>query len=163
MPHGGPGVARARLSPSTGGEGGTSGSSGERLESGGAKVILLVGHPDSKLENDRLHQLAKMSFDGAPPDLKWLTDGSGPPEHLSVFVHRTDLATQETEYDLVVPAQVHFPGGATEHCHMLTIATPGLRHARLAPGNQDPPSHGQAARGLGVAALSAQVREPRAG
>lgn len=78
------------------------------------------------MENPRLERFAKLGFDGPARDLKWLVDGSGPPNDLSIFVHRTDATKEDSKYDLVVPGQVFFDDGATSHTHVLTLATPGL-------------------------------------
>jgi hypothetical protein len=91
-----------------------------------AKVLLLIGHPDSVMENARLQGLVKLNFD-SKPDVRWLTDGSGVPEHVSVFVYNADYSRTGTAHELVVPANVVLGGGKTfAQCHVLAMATSGL-------------------------------------
>lgn len=91
-----------------------------------AKVLLLVAHEDSRLENPRLQKAIRYAFDPPMPDLRWLTDGSGVPGHVSLFVHNADMDDDKTEFQLSIPAQVHSDEGNTSHCHVLSMATPGL-------------------------------------
>ncbi|MGY5884663.1 hypothetical protein [Modestobacter lacusdianchii] len=90
-----------------------------------AKVLLLVGHPDSFLENPRLQKQVKLDFD-SKPDLRWLTDGSGTPGHVSVFVHNIDYSATGAEHELIVPSHVLFDNGDSARCHMLSMATPNM-------------------------------------
>lgn len=90
-----------------------------------AKVLLLIGHPQSSLENPRLQKLVKMNFD-SEPDIRWLTDRSDVPAHVSVFVHNVDFSSGGTEHELTVPARVLFDDETSAECHMLSMATPGM-------------------------------------
>lgn len=90
-----------------------------------AKVLLLVGHPDSTLENPRLQKLVRWHFESAP-DVRWLTDGNGIPDHVSVFIHRADFKKAGTRHELVVPAHVFMDDGTIADCHVLSLATPGM-------------------------------------
>lgn len=90
-----------------------------------AKVLLLIGHDEALLENPRLNKLVNLNFE-TNPDLRWLTDGSPVPDHLSVFVYNADFTKTGTEHELVLPAHVLFDVGTAADCHVLSLATPGL-------------------------------------
>lgn len=99
-----------------------------------AKVLLLIGHDESFLENDRLNKLVNLNFE-TRPDLRWLTDGSSVPDHVSVFVYNADLTRTGTEHELVLPAHVNFADKSCADCHVLSMATPGLGIAAVShPG-----------------------------
>lgn len=90
-----------------------------------AKVLLLIGHEESFLENARLNKLVNLNFE-TKPDLRWLTDGSPVPAHVSVFVYNADFTRSGTEHELVLPAHVLFDDKTSADCHVLSMATPGL-------------------------------------
>lgn len=90
-----------------------------------AKVLLLVGHEESFLENARLNKLVNLNFE-TKPDLRWLTDGSPVPGHVSVFVYNADFMRTGTEHELVLPAHVLFGDKVSAECHVLSMSTPGL-------------------------------------
>lgn len=99
-----------------------------------AKVLLLIGHDESFLENARLNKLVNLNFE-TRPDLRWLTDGSPVPDHVSVFVYNADFTRTGTEHELVLPARVMFDDKTSAACHMLSLATPGLGVAAVShPG-----------------------------
>lgn len=58
--------------------------------------------------------------------MRWLTDGSGVPEHVSVFVHNADYSITDTKHELTVPAHVLFDDKTSDDCHTLSMATPGM-------------------------------------
>lgn len=91
-----------------------------------SKVLLLVGHDEAQLENPRLQTAVGYTFEPPMPDLRWLTDGTGVPDHVSVFVHNANMNVEDTESALSIPIQVNFNDGRTAHCHLLSMATPGL-------------------------------------
>lgn len=90
-----------------------------------AKVLLLIGYPDSKLENPRLEQLVNWHFESAP-DVRWLTDGTRIPNHLSAFIHRADLKKVGARRELIVPARVSMDDGRVANCHVMSLATQGM-------------------------------------
>lgn len=90
-----------------------------------AKVLLLIGHPRSVLENARLQKLVQWHFDSLP-DVRWLTDGSGVPRHVSAFVHNVDYSKAGTKHELVIPAHVLFDDGSSADCHVMSLATAGI-------------------------------------
>jgi hypothetical protein len=69
--------------------------------------------------------LVKLNFD-SKPDLRWLTNGSGAPGHVSVFVHNADYSITGTEHYLTIPSHVLFDDKTTARCHMLSMATPDM-------------------------------------
>lgn len=99
-----------------------------------AKVLLLIGREESFLENARLNKLVNLNFE-TNPDLRWLTDGSPVPDHVSVFVYNADFTRTGTEHELVLPARVNFDDKSSADCHVLSMATPGLGIAAVShPG-----------------------------
>jgi hypothetical protein len=91
-----------------------------------AKVLLLAAHEEARLENPRLQNAITYTFEPPMPDLRWLTDGTGMSDCVSVFVYNADMTIADTEFDLSIPGQVNFDDGRTAHCHVLSMATPGL-------------------------------------
>ncbi len=86
-----------------------------------AKVILILGHPRARIGDARLDRQARIALDGRLPDIKWMSDGTGPPDRLSVFVHNTDLAVAAAVHKLAVPAVVYNDDGTPSGCHVLSL------------------------------------------
>src|SRR3954447_22824835 len=75
------------------------------------------------LENARLDKLVNLNFE-TQPDLRWLTDGSQVPDHISCT---TPISRRlAPRHELVLPAHVLFDDKTTADCHVLSMATPGL-------------------------------------
>jgi hypothetical protein len=75
------------------------------------------------LENARLDKLVNLNFE-TKPDVRWLTDGSQVPDHISCT---TPISRRlAPRHKLVLPAHVLFDDKTTADCHVLSMATPGL-------------------------------------
>lgn len=90
-----------------------------------AKVLLLLGHPEARVEFARLDK-AIPRFEGAPPDYKWMVTGAPPPPDLSLWVFRAKIEKSSPRFTLVVPREITHPDGSTTSCQTLSLATPGL-------------------------------------
>ena len=92
-----------------------------------AKLLLLLGLPESRYATSRINDKIVARFDAADQlDLRWLTDGSPVPDGLSLYAHRVDLADSSTVYAVPFPSVVTDARGNHTYFHVLDLATQGV-------------------------------------
>lgn len=90
-----------------------------------AKIGLMLGHPAARYSHRELDRYA-VRFRQAPPDYKWMVDGSPTPTGLSVFVHHASLEHGTIGATLAVPEHVQMADGSLQVSHVLQIVTPDI-------------------------------------
>lgn len=90
-----------------------------------AKIGLMLGHADARYDHRKLNESA-IRFNNAPPEYKWMVDGTSAPADLSVFVHRSSMDAGQTEAVLGVPEYVAEGNGGVRVSHVFQIVTPDI-------------------------------------
>lgn len=92
-----------------------------------AKLLLLLGLPESRYATPRINDKIVARFDAADQlDLRWLTDGSPVPDGLSLYAYRVDLDDTSIHHTVPIPSVVTDATGNRTYFHFLHFATQGV-------------------------------------